>query len=49
MSRVRDISQRMQGITIEHIVPLFAIVSIDHDRYPGVKSLYLTGVLKPAV
>ena len=43
MSRVRGISQRMQGITIERIIPIFAITSIDHDRYPCVKSRYLTG------
>ena len=43
MSRLRGISQRMQGITMERIIPLFAISSLDHDRYPGVKSCYLTG------
>ena len=43
MSRVRGISQRMQGITIERVIPLFAIVIIDHDRYPGVNILYLAG------
>ena len=43
ISRVRGISQSMQGITIEHIIPLFAITSLDHDRYPGVKNRYLTG------
>ena len=32
MSRVRGISQRMQGVTIDRIIPLFAIVSLDHDR-----------------
>ena len=40
MSRVRGISQRMHGITMEHIIPLFAIASLDHDRYPCVKSRY---------
>ena len=39
MSRVRGISQIMQGVTIDHIIPLFDIASLDHDRYPGVKSL----------
>ena len=43
MSRVRGISQRMQGITIEKIIPLFAITSLDHERYPGVKSRCLAG------
>ena len=43
MSRVQGISQRMQGVTIEHIIPLFSIASLDHDRYPGVKSCYLAG------
>ena len=43
MSRVRGISQRMQGVTIYRIIPLFAIASLDHERYPGVKSRYLAG------
>ena len=43
MSRVRGIAQRMQGATIDRIIPLFAIASIDHERYPGVKSCYLAG------
>ena len=38
MSRVSVISQRMQGITMDKIIPLFAIASMYHDRYPGVKS-----------
>ena len=28
---------------MERIIPLFAIVSLDLDRYPGVKSCYLAG------
>ena len=36
MSLIRGISQRMQGITMEKIVPLLAIASLDHNRYPGV-------------
>ena len=32
MSLVRDISQRMQGITMDKIIPLFSIASLDHDR-----------------
>ena len=43
MSRVRGISQLMQGITMERIIPLFFIASPDHDHYPGVKSIYLVG------
>ena len=42
ISRVRGISQRMQGVTIDHIIPLSEIAIIDHVRYPGVKSRYLT-------
>ena len=38
MLRVLGISQRMQGIKIELSIPIFAIFSIDHDCYPGVKS-----------
>ena len=43
MSRVRGISKRMQGITIERIIPIFSIASLDHERYPGVKIHYLAG------
>ena len=43
MSRVRGISQRMHGVTIDHIIPLFVIASLDHERYPGVKIHYLAG------
>ena len=30
MSRVHGISQRMQGVKIDRIIPLFAIISLDH-------------------
>ena len=43
MSRVRGISQRMHGVTIDRIIPLFAISSLDNNIYPGVKSRYLAG------
>ena len=43
MLRVQVIPQRMQGITIKCIIPIFSIASIDHDRYPDVKSRYLAG------
>ena len=43
MLRVQGISQRMQGVKIDRIIPLFAITSLDHDQYPGVKSRYLAG------
>ena len=43
MSRVPGISQRMQGITMERNIPLFAITNLDHDCYLGVNSCYLTG------
>ena len=38
MSRVLGIAQRMQVVTIDRIIPLFTITSLDHERYPGVKS-----------
>ena len=41
MSRVRWISQRIQVITMERIVHLFSVGSLDPDRYPSVNSLYL--------
>ena len=43
MLRVRGISQQMQGVTMKKIIPLFTIVILEHDRYPGVKSRYLSG------
>ena len=43
MSWVRGIYQRMHGITMERIIPLFAIASLDQNRYPGVKIRYLAG------
>ena len=43
MSRVRGIAQRMHRVTIDRIIPLFAIASLDHEIYPGVKSRYLAG------
>ena len=43
MSRVRGITQRMQGVTIDRIIPLFAFSSLDHERYPGLKSRYIVG------
>ena len=43
MSRVCGIAQRMHRVTIERIIPLFAIASLDHERYPGVKICYLAG------
>ena len=36
MARVCGISQQMQGVTMGKIIPLFAIASLDHNRYPGV-------------
>ena len=41
MSRVQGISQHMQGITMDNIIPLLTIAGLDHNRYPGVKSCYL--------
>ena len=43
MSRVHGIAQRMHGVAIDRIIPLFAIASLYHERYPGVKSRYLAG------
>ena len=43
MSRVCGIAQRMHGVTIDRIIPLFVIASLDHERYPGVKRRYLAG------
>ena len=43
MLRVRGIAQRMHGMKIDRIIPLFTIEIIDHERYPRVKSRYLAG------
>ena len=43
MSRVRGIAQQMHGVTIDRIIPLFAIASLDHERYTVVKIQYLAG------
>ena len=43
MSRVRGIAQHMHGVTIDRIIPLFAIASLDHEIYPGLKSRYIAG------
>ena len=43
MSRVRGIAQRMHGVTIDRIIPLFEIASLDYERYSGVKIRYLSG------
>ena len=43
ISRVRGIAQRMHGVKIDRIIPIFAIASLYHEIYPGVKSRYLVG------
>ena len=43
MPRFRGIAQRMHGVKIDRIIPLSAIASLDHVKYPGVKSCYLAG------
>ena len=43
MSRVCGIAQQMHGVTIDRIIPLFEIASLDHGRYSGVKNCYLAG------
>ena len=43
MYRVRGISQRLQGVLAEKVIPLFSIVILDHNRYPSVKRRYLEG------
>ena len=43
MSCVRGASQRLRGVSMDQIISLFAITSLDHERYPSVKSRYLAG------
>ena len=38
---VHEISQRMKGVTMEKIIPLLFISSLDQGRYPVVKRQYL--------
>ena len=40
--RAHGISQRMKDVTMDNIIPIFPIESLDNDRYPGVKRRYLT-------
>ena len=47
MSRIHGISQRIQQVLMEKIVPLFAIAGLDHDFHPNVRSRYLAG--RPAL
>ena len=37
MSHVCGVSQCLQGVSMEKIFPLFAILILDHNRYPGTK------------
>ena len=43
MSRVCGIAQQMHGVTIDRIIPIFLIPSLDHKIYLWVKSRYLAG------
>ena len=43
MSRVRGVSQRLKGVPMKKITPLFAIASLVHECYPGFKIRYLAG------
>ena len=38
MSHVRGISQRMQGVLMDQIIPFLSIAIPNHDRYPSMKS-----------
>ena len=40
---VHRISQCMPGVKVDKIIPLFAVESLDHNCYPGVKNRYLLG------
>ena len=43
MFKVLWITQCMHGITMERIIPLFYIASLNHDCYSGVNICYLAG------
>ena len=43
VSRICSISQQMQGVTMDIIIPILAIASLDHDLYPSMNSRYLVG------
>ena len=41
INHIRGISQRLQGISMNQIIPLLPTTRLDHDRYPGIKIRYL--------
>ena len=43
MSYIRGVSQWLQVISMDKIIPLLVITNLDYDRYPGIKSWYLAG------
>ena len=43
MLHLHGISRRIQGITMDKIISIFFIASLDHNYYPGIKIRYLMG------
>ena len=41
MSCVRGVSQLLQGISMDKIIPLSEITSLYYNRYPGINTRYL--------
>eukprot|EP00581_Thalassiosira_minuscula_P002424 CAMPEP_0183736440 /NCGR_PEP_ID=MMETSP0737-20130205/49280_1 /TAXON_ID=385413 /ORGANISM="Thalassiosira miniscula, Strain CCMP1093" /LENGTH=643 /DNA_ID=CAMNT_0025970447 /DNA_START=56 /DNA_END=1984 /DNA_ORIENTATION=- len=41
MHRVRGIRDRLEKVTIDELLPLFAIANMDKDRYPGLTQRYI--------
>ena len=41
MQTVCEIGDRLRGVDIQQLMPLFAIANIDQDKYPGLMSRYV--------
>ncbi len=47
MARVRGFEGRLHGVTIDDIMPMFAILGMHHDQYSGLLARYTSG--EPAI
>jgi len=41
MQRVRSLAERLDGVVLSQLMPLFAIANLDKDRYPGLVQRYI--------
>ena len=47
MSRVRGFATRLQGVTIDDLMPLFTLIGMNHDQYSGLLARFTSG--EPAI